>query len=215
MYSVCLRRTISDTLSTQLRVEIDRVKEHPNQNIESDRLAPILNAQQRISHLPGVQELLIECCKTREGQHLYVFPFEGRFVHEGLGFLWGYRFAKQQQTTFTISVNDYGFEILASKDYPFKALFSSTFFNLDSLHQDIKASLNISELTGRKFRGIAQVAGLIFKGYPAAQKTSSQLQISSSLIYEVFTKYEPDNLLLKQAEQEASKEAEGTADDGR
>jgi len=197
---------ISDTLSTQLRTEIELARDHPQQNIECDRLSPILKAQQRISHLPSVNELLIECCKTREGQHLYVFPFEGRFVHEGLGFLWGYRFAKRQQTTFTISVNDYGFEILAPKDYPFKDLFSTDFFSLDSLNDDIKSSLNISELTGRKFRGIAQVAGLIFKGYPSAKKTSSQLQISSSLIYDVFTKYERDNLLLKQAEQEVLNE---------
>ncbi|EKQ70690.1 Lhr-like helicase [Leptolyngbyaceae cyanobacterium JSC-12] len=197
---------ISDTLSTHLRQEIERVKEYPRQNEECDRLLPILQAQSRISHLPACNEFLIECCKTREGQHLYVFPFEGRFVHEGLGFLWGYRFAKQKQTTFTISVNDYGFEILAPKDYPFRELFSEDFFSLDSLNDDIKSGLNISELTSRKFRGIAQIAGLVFKGYPSAKKTSSQLQISSSLIYEVFTKYEPDNLLLKQAEMEVLNE---------
>jgi len=43
---------------------------------------------------------------------------------------------------------------------------------------------------------------LVFKGYPSSKKTSSQLQISSSLIYDVFSKYEPENLLLKQAERE-------------
>jgi ATP-dependent Lhr-like helicase len=123
-------------------------------------------------------------------------------VHEGLGFLWGYRFARQQQTTFTISVNDYGFEILAPKGYPFEDLFSEDFFSLERIEEDIKASLNISELTQRKFRGVAQVAGLVFKGYPGSRKTSSQLQVSSSLLYEVFSKYEPDNLLLKQAERE-------------
>jgi ATP-dependent Lhr-like helicase len=144
----------------------------------------------------------VERCKTREGSHLYVFPFEGRYVHEGLGFLWGYRFAKQKNATFTISVNDYGFEILGPKGYPYKDLFSSEFFSLDDLEDDIRASLNISELTQRKFRGVAQVAGLVFKGYPGSKKTSSQLQVSTSLLYDVFTKYEPDNLLLKQAERE-------------
>ncbi|MGA7935873.1 MAG: ligase-associated DNA damage response DEXH box helicase [Kovacikia sp.] len=193
---------ISDSLSTHLRKEIESSRNPSNLNRELDRILPILSAQERISHLPDTNELLIECCKTREGQHFYAFPFEGRFVHEGLGFLWGYRFAYQKNATFTISVNDYGFEILAPKDYPFKELFSKQFFSLDSLIEDIKASLNISELIGRKFRGIAQVAGLVFKGYPAAKKTSNQLQISSSLIYDVFTKYEPENLLLKQAEQE-------------
>ena len=193
---------ISDSLSTHLRQEIESSKQHSKLNQELNCILPILSAQERISHLPASTELLIESCKTREGQHLYVFPFEGRFVHEGLGFLWGYRFANQKNATFTISVNDYGFEILAPKGYPFKELFSETFFSLDSLLEDIKASLNISELIGRKFRGIAQVAGLVFKGYPSAKKTSNQLQISSSLIYDVFTKYEPDNLLLKQAEDE-------------
>jgi len=107
-----------------------------------------------------------------------------------------------EKATFTVSVNDYGFEILAPKDYPFQALFDKTFFSTHSLYEQIKASLNISELTQRKFRGISQVAGLVFKGYPGSKKTASQVQISSSLIYEVFSKYEPENLLLQQAERE-------------
>ena len=194
--------TISDTLSTHLRREIDAARKDVAPNEEIECIRPLLSTQSFVSHLPAQTELLIECCKTREGQHLYVFPFEGRFVHEGLGFLWGYRFANQKHATFTISVNDYGFEILAPKDYPFKDLFSKDFFSLEALYDDIKSSLNISELTQRKFRGVAQVAGLVFKGYPSSRKTSSQLQVSSSLIYEVFTKYEPENLLLKQAERE-------------
>ncbi|MBD2234111.1 ligase-associated DNA damage response DEXH box helicase [Phormidium tenue] len=218
---------ISDTLSHHLRREVERVRSflandndnrrvHPRSdapplavdhnialaNDEILTIKPILEAQQRLSTLPSADELLVESCKTREGQHLYVFPFEGRFVHEGLGFLWGYRFAKQKTATFTISVNDYGFEILGPKGYPYQDLFSSDFFSLENLENDIRASLNISELTQRKFRGMAQVAGLVFKGYPGSRKTSSQLQVSTSLLYEVFTKYEPDNLLLKQAERE-------------
>lgn len=197
---------ISDTLSTHLREEVERVRQPGDWNREVHCIAPILATQARLSDIPATNELLVECCKTREGQHLYVFPFEGRFVHEGLGFLWGYRFANQQQATFTISVNDYGFEILAPKGYPFQDLFSEAFFSLKNLEADVKASLNISELTQRKFRGVAQVAGLVFKGYPGSRKTSSQLQVSTSLLYEVFTKYEPDNLLLKQAEREVLQE---------
>jgi ATP-dependent Lhr-like helicase len=194
---------ISDSLSAHLRHEIETSREGGTLNQELQCVLPILSAQKRISHLPAANELLIEVCKTREGKHLYVFPFEGRFVHEGLGFLWGYRFASQKNATFTISVNDYGFEILAPKDYPFQELFSEQFFDTQNLYEDIKASLNISELTSRKFRGIAQVAGLVFKGYPSAKKTANQLQVSSSLLYDVFLKYEPENLLLKQAEREA------------
>lgn len=197
---------ISDTLSHHLREEVEMAHRQSKSNPELDCITPILATQERLSSLPKTTELLIECCRTREGQHLYVFPFEGRFVHEGLGFLWGYRFAKQQHATFTISVNDYGFEILGPKDYPFQLLFSPAFFSLDNLEADIRASLNLSELTQRKFRGVAQVAGLVFKGYPGSRKTSSQLQVSSSLLYDVFSKYEPDNLLLKQAEREVLQE---------
>ncbi len=197
---------ISDTLSTHLRQEVEAARQPANGNREVQCIAPILETQTRLSTLPTATELLVECCQTREGQHLYVFPFEGRFVHEGLGFLWGYRFARQQHTTFTISVNDYGFEILAPKGYPFQQLFTEDFFSQVNLETDIKASLNISELVQRQFRGISQVAGLVFKGYPGSRKTSSQLQVSASLLYEVFSKYEPDNLLLKQAEREVLQE---------
>lgn len=198
---------ISDTLSDHLRREVSQAQaglSDPKrlQSKELRCLEPILGAQARIAHLPKSDELLIEACKTREGQHLFVFPFEGRFVHEGIGFLWAYRFAKQAQATFSISVNDYGFEILGPKGYDFEALFTPEFFSQESLVDEIKAGLNLSELSNRKFRGIAQVAGLVFKGYPSSKKTGAQLQISSQLIFEVFCKYEPENLLLKQAERE-------------
>lgn len=197
---------ISDTLSHHLRREVAQGRQPDTWNREVHCIAPILEAQARLSHIPDEDELLIECCRSREGQHLYVFPFEGRFVNEGLGFLWGYRFARQQQTTLTISVNDYGFEILAPKGYPFADLFSAAFFSQDHLEADIQASLNLSELTQRQFRNVAQVAGLVFKGYPGSRKTSAQLQVSTSLLYDVFCKYEPDNLLLKQAEREVLQE---------
>ncbi|MGC1308078.1 MAG: ligase-associated DNA damage response DEXH box helicase [Phormidesmis sp.] len=192
---------ISDCLSRYIREEITQAKAG-NVSEEVACIMPILAAQDRISHLPGADQFLIECCRTREGQHLYVYPFEGRNVHEGLGFLWAYRFSQLGEATFTVSVNDYGFEILAPKDYPFAALFNESFFSTRNLYGEIKESLNISELTQRRFRGISQVAGLVFKGYPSSRKTANQVQISSSLIYEVFSKYEPENLLLQQAERE-------------
>ncbi len=192
---------ISDCLSQFIREEITQAKEG-NVSREVECIMPILAAQDRISHLPSADQFLIECCRTREGQHLYVYPFEGRNVHEGIGFLWAYRFSQLGKATFTVSVNDYGFEILAPKDYPFAKLFDEGFFSTRNLYEEIKESLNISELTQRRFRGISQVSGLVFKGYPSSRKTANQVQISSSLIYEVFTKYEPDNLLLQQAERE-------------
>lgn len=202
---------ISPTLSHHLRQELETLGHPANLqseaiNPEIQTILPILQTQQRLSALPQAHQLLVETCQSREGEHLYVFPLEGRFVHQGLGLLWSYRFAQQQAATFTISVNDYGFELLGPKQYPYRDLFSSSFFSQTNLETDIAASLNLSELTQRQFRGIAQVAGLVFKGYPGTRKTTSQLQVSSSLLYEVFLKYEPANRLLQQARQEVFRE---------
>ena len=48
----------------------------------------------------------------------------------------------------------------------------------------------------------ARVAGLVFTGYPGQPKSTRQLQASSSLFYEVFSKYDAGNLLLTQAQTE-------------
>ena len=54
----------------------------------------------------------------------------------------------------------------------------------------------------RQFREIARVSGLIFQGYPGAPRTVKQVQISSSLLYDVFVDHDPGNLLIRQAHQE-------------
>jgi ATP-dependent helicase Lhr and Lhr-like helicase len=63
-------------------------------------------------------------------------------------------------------------------------------------------SLNSSELAQRRFREIARVSGLISAGFPGQPKSARQLQASSGLFYEVFKKYDADNLLLTQAQTE-------------
>ena len=191
---------ISDMLSDYLRREIAMDRD-PN-STEHQVVQPILDAQARISKVPALDELLFETCHTREGKHLFIYPFEGRFVHEGLSALWSTRLAKRIETTFSMAINDYGLEILGPKDYPFEEIFDESFFRSDDIARDIAEGLNLSELSKRRFRGIAQVAGLVFKGYPWQEKTVKQLQVSSSLLYDVFRKYEPNNLLLKQAERE-------------
>ncbi|MFT8042526.1 hypothetical protein ACMYM3_22635, partial [Salmonella enterica subsp. enterica serovar Brandenburg] len=49
---------------------------------------------------------------------------------------------------------------------------------------------------------MARIAGLVFSGYPGAQKSARQLQASSGLFFDVFRQYDPGNLLLTQAEEE-------------
>ncbi|MAJ27778.1 DNA ligase-associated DEXH box helicase [bacterium TMED181] len=196
---------LSDLLTTKLREEVELASENKLDTAELKALKPLLDRQKDLSILPKQTELLIETCMTKEGQHLFVYPFEGRFVHEGLGFLWASRLTKKMRSTITVSVNDYGFELLAPKDYPLIKLFEESLDNLikdSDIESDLENALNLSELCKRRFRSIAQVSGLILQGYPSKNKTSGQLQISSSLLWEVFSKHEPGNLLLKQARHE-------------
>jgi ATP-dependent helicase Lhr and Lhr-like helicase len=48
-----------------------------------------------------------------EGRNLFVYPFAGRQAHLGLAALLGYRIGQGTPSTFFISMNDYGFELLS------------------------------------------------------------------------------------------------------
>lgn len=163
---------------------------------------PMLETQRALSRLPTPGTLLVERLRSREGVHLYLYPFAGRHVHLGLASLLAWRLAKDRPRTFSISVNDYGFELLSAQETDLAPVYDKRVFTTDQLLEDVLASLNSSELAERRFREIARVAGLVFVGYPGAPKSMKQLQASSSLFYEVFRKYDAGNLLLSQAERE-------------
>jgi ATP-dependent Lhr-like helicase len=169
---------------------------------EMQAAEPMLRAQMRLSRLPRQGELLLERFSSREGHHVFLYPFAGRNVHIGLAQLLAYRLAKAEPNTFSLSVNDYGLEILAAKPLPDAALQPAALFSTQGLLADVLASLNSGELAQRRFREIARVAGLVFGGYPGAPKSMRQLQASSSLFFEVFRKYDAGNRLLGQAENE-------------
>jgi ATP-dependent Lhr-like helicase len=205
---------LSDLLSEHLRLEIDRCARALASEAELDTpelqaLEPLLQRQHDLSCLPRRDELLVEHCRSREGSHLFMYPFEGRFVHEGIGFLWAWRLARHRASTITVSVNDYGFELLAPKGYPFDELLElhgNELLDLENLEADLEQALNFSELCRRRFRGIAQVSGLITQAMPGQNKTGGQLQISAALLFDVFQKHEPDHLLLEQARREVLEE---------
>jgi ATP-dependent helicase Lhr and Lhr-like helicase len=163
---------------------------------------PMLDAQASLSALPTPKTLLIEQHRSREGHHVFIYPFAGRYVHLGLASLIAWRLARVRPNTFSMSVNDYGFELLAAEPLDMTAMLEQTVFAEGELLHDVLASLNSGELAQRRFREIARVAGLVFTGYPGAPKSTKQLQASSSLFYEVFRKYDPENKLLGQADAE-------------
>jgi ATP-dependent helicase Lhr and Lhr-like helicase len=163
---------------------------------------PMLQTQARLSRIPTPGTLLLETFRSREGFHLYVYPFAGRHVHLGLASLLAWRLARERPNTFSMSVNDYGFELVSAEDIDIGPVADGQVFSTHNLLHDVLASLNSTELAQRRFREIARVAGLVFAGYPGQPRSTRQLQASSGLFFEVFRKYDPGNLLLTQAQHE-------------
>jgi ATP-dependent Lhr-like helicase len=116
--------------------------------------------------------------------------------------LFSYRISQLEPRSFSFAMNDYGFEILSDTEFSIEEAIKKGLFSHENLVEDIYKSLNSGELAKRRFRPIARISGLIFTGYPGKWKTSKHLQASAELLFEVFSKYEPENLLLKQAYEE-------------
>jgi ATP-dependent Lhr-like helicase len=196
------RLPLSGQLAALLRERIGEAGRGAFRGPEMKTLQPLFAVQRKWSHIPGPDELLVEQVKTREGWHLFVYPFEGRLVHEGLAALCAYRLARHAPITFSMASNDYGFELLSPTEPPLAAALDAALFSPDRLAEDIQAALNSTEMAKRQFRELARVAGLVFPGFPRAGKTARQLQISSGLFFDVLQRYDPGNLLLSQAARE-------------
>jgi ATP-dependent Lhr-like helicase len=167
-----------------------------------EALRPILEVQRKWSRIPKPDQFLIERVKTREGFHLFFFPFEGRLVHEGLAALFAWRISRIQPITFSMSFNDYGFELLSPDEAPIERAVNEGLLDPSNLVDDIPSSLNATEMAKRQFREIARVAGLVFPGFPHSGKSARQLQVSSGLFFDVFQRYDKDNMLISQAHRE-------------
>jgi ATP-dependent Lhr-like helicase len=202
------RMPLSSTLADAVVQQLALAGEGRYGSPELQCVRPLLDIQQQWSALPTPQTLLAETLTTREGSHLFLYPFAGRQVHMGLASLLAWRVAQHEARTFSIAVNDYGFELLSAVPVDWPALLPQVLAlpqgddaHAELLHE-VLASLNAGELAQRRFREIARVSGLVFQGYPGEKRSSRQLQASSSLFWEVFRKYDPANRLLLQAEQE-------------
>jgi ATP-dependent Lhr-like helicase len=194
------------SLSSKLSQQIQEIFKAYNQGIvrseEVKQVLPILDLQQQLSLVPDAQTFLIESLQTREGFHLFFYPFEGRMVHELLSALLAYRIAQRFPVSFSMAMNDYGFELYSDVQLDIEELMEEDLFSLDQLEEDILHCINESELAKRKFREIASIAGLVFQGYPGKPTSFKHIQANSGLLFQVFEDYEPDNLLLKQARSE-------------
>ena len=134
---------------------------------------PLIELQAKWSKVPTRDTLVVESMRSREGRHLFAYPFAGRHVHIGLASLLAYRIGQGTPSTFSISVNDYGFELLSPVDIDSMGAWQSrpeVLLSVDNLLEDVLASLNASELAMRRFREVARISGLIFQGFPGAHK---------------------------------------------
>jgi len=202
------RMPLSNTLADAMLRQMEQAERGVFASPEMRCARPLLELQHAWSALPTPARLVAEVLHTREGWHLYLYPLAGRLVHLGLAGLLAWRASQQVPNTFSIAVNDYGLELLSAKPVDWPALLphligEATHSTVGSgLENEVLASLNATEMARRRFREIARIAGLIFQSHPGEQRSSRQLQASSSLYYDVFAQYDPDNLLLAQARAE-------------
>lgn len=199
------RMPLSSELSEALVEQLDAVAHGRFDSPELRAARPLLNLQAEWSALPTQASLLAETLETRQGSHLFLYPFAGRMANLGLANLIAWRVSRHQPLSVSIAVNDYGFELLSPSEVDWASHLPAA-LTPDNLLEDVLASLNAGEMALRRFREIAQISGLVFGGYPAAQKSMRQIQASSGLFYEVFRKHDAGNLLLGQARDEVMRE---------
>lgn len=191
------RLSLSSEMSHLLREELYQAKKYATPELKA--LQPIFELQEERSHLPQANEFLIETFETREGFHQLFYPFEGRFVHEAMASLIAYRISLLNPISFSLAFNDYGFELLSDQPVDMQQVMDNNLFSSAYLLEDLKKSLNATEMARRKFRDIAVIAGLVFTGYPNKSVKQKHLQSSSQLIFDVFKDVEPEHLLYQQA----------------
>ena len=196
------RSPLSSELAEGIRELLEDHLEGRCREPEMRAVERLLGLQRRWSRIPRRNELLVEQCETREGHHVFVYPFEGRHVHVGLAALLAWRLARTRPASFSMSFNDYGFELLSRERFELLPLLRAGLLSPEGLLEDVLASLNAAELSKRQFREIARVAGLVFQGYPGQPKSAKQVQATSGLLYEVFARWDAANPLLAQAERE-------------
>ncbi len=191
------RMSLSAHLSDLLRQTLYQVLHEDGPEIKA--LAPVLKQQLLESIIPTENQFLIETFQTKEGYHAVFYPFEGRAVHEAIAGIIAYRLSLLSPISFTMAYNDYGFELLSDQPVDIQGILDNDLLTSEGVVDDLKTSVNISEMARRKFRDIAVISGLVFQGYPDKPIKSKHLQSGAQLFYEVFKDYEPDNLLYQQA----------------
>lgn len=192
------RLPLSSNLGFLLRKKLAESKAPSSKDKELNFLFPLVESQQNKSHIPSEDEFLVEKITTKEGCHLFMYPFEGRLVHEVMASLMAYRISQLYPISFSMAMNDYGFELFSDKDIVLTEEQLHYILRKDDLMKDVSASINATEMAKRKFRDIAVIAGYVIQNHHGRQQSNKSLQASAGIIFQVLEEHEPHNLLLKQ-----------------
>lgn len=196
------RMPLSSQLSEMIREKLTDANNGNTTDVELVALKDLFVVQKKWSAIPTNSQLLIEKITSKEGYHLFIFPFEGRLAHQVLAAMVAHRISKIEPCTFSIAMNDYGFELLSDKPIPIEKALAEDLFSITDFIEDIRTGINQGEMARRKFREIATIAGLVFQGFPGKYTSNKHLQSSSQLFFDVFEKYDSQNLLFLQSFEE-------------
>ncbi|MDR6157398.1 ATP-dependent Lhr-like helicase [Chryseobacterium sp. SLBN-27] len=193
------RLPLSSNLGQFLREKLSGALNPKSSEKELKFLHPLLANQEERSHIPEEDEFLVELIKNREGYHLFMYPFEGRLVHEVMAALIAYRISKLAPISFSMAMNDYGFELFSDKQIPLNEDNLEQILTRENLMTDVISSINAAEMARRKFRDIAVISGMVIQNFPGQQRSNKSLQSSAGLIFKVLEDYDPDHFLVRQS----------------
>ena len=193
------RLPLSTNLGRYLREKLSGALNPKASEKELKFLHPLLVNQQERSHIPSEDEFLVEMIRNREGYHLFMYPFEGRLVHEVMAALVAYRISKLAPISFSMAMNDYGFELFSDKEIPLDEENLHRILTMENLMTDVISSINAAEMARRKFRDIAVISGMVVQNFPGKQRSNKSLQSSAGLIFKVLEDYDPENFLVRQS----------------
>lgn len=193
------RLPLSSNLGQYLREKLSIALNPKASEKELKFLHPLLMNQEERSHIPKDDEFLVEMIKNREGYHLFMYPFEGRLVHEVMAALIAFRISKLAPISFSMAMNDYGFELFSDKEIPLNEENLDKILTRDNLMTDMISSINAAEMARRKFRDIAVISGMVVQNFPGQQRSNKSLQSSAGLIFKVLEDHDSNHFLVRQA----------------
>lgn len=196
---------LSTYLAERVRKLLDDTRAWPGL---PDQVRDWLSLQAGASHVPAVNELMIETFPRAGKHYLVCYPFEGRLAHQTLGMLLTRRLERARARPLGFVANEYALTIWTLGDMAHMIrtgrLDLNALFDPDMLGDDLEAWLAESALMKRTFRTCAVIAGLIARRFTDQEKSRRQVLFSTDLVYDVLRKHQPDHILLRAARADAA-----------